>query len=245
MDPVSLAIAGVAGIYTVLVLVTRERRQLVPQFRLFRAILESGAYQVANERSGVGQILLADSPLQSELVGLGFRPLGDMIFSVPNFPIRVAMRGFVDETGTISAYLTLAAQRGATPTVELESSTQEQSYGTSRTKPTNFSMPRPPFFHRIEVDPAISIADLLALHRKHVPPDAALISIATGDEQLQEVTRHRALDRGWRASLDPAELLEIDIRGLLGKRYARYAPLLKRRLAAMESARRRPAPEAR
>lgn len=245
MDPVSLGIAGIAGIYTVVLLVTRERRQLEPKFRLFRTLLEGGTYQIADERSGVDQILPAGAHPEAELVALGFRPLGDLMFGALGFPVRVVLRGFVDETGTIRAYLTQAAQRGAKPTVEFCSSTQDQSYDTLRTRRTNFSVPRPPFFHRVEADPAIPISDLLALHRKQLPPDAALVTIATGEEQHREIARVRALDHAWRASLDPEELLEIDIRGFLGKQYARYAPLLKRRLAATESARRRPARAAR
>jgi hypothetical protein len=241
----TIVIAGVSGVVAFLALAVRERRRMEPAFRRFRTLLEHGTYEIAGERSGVAEILRAGAHQEAELVALGFRPVVDLIFSAPDFPMRVALRGFVDSTGTVAAHLMRAAHRSAAPSVELESWTRDDSYATARKRPVDFSLPQPPCFHHTTAEAAISTPDMLALHRQRLPRDAALVSIAGGEELHQQIVRMRALDVAWRASLDPDELLDIDLRACLGSRYAKFGPRLKRRVLATESARRRPAPAAR
>ena len=95
---------------------------------------------------------------------------------------------------------------------------------------------RAPFSHHQTVPRELPMHEILARHRafvhvSHTPARGALAPIASLDELMHELRANHAMIMRWRDSLSPEDLLELDLRTLLGEQYAIHGARWKRRLA--------------
>jgi hypothetical protein len=92
---------------------------------------------------------------------------------------------------------------------------------------------RPPFVTLQHVPPPTSLQQTLAKHRaKAGLEDAsrAFIPVRTFEQVEHELARMRDKVIAWRRAQPADELLDADLRSLLGPQYAKLAPAVKRRL---------------
>ena len=88
----------------------------------------------------------------------------------------------------------------------------------------------PPFVRRQTLAADVPHAQLVAEHRAFVGDNATLHSIATPVELIAELLRMRSRIVEWRNAQPPDELLDADLRNVLGDVYERSGKIWARRL---------------
>jgi hypothetical protein len=153
--------------------------------------------------------------------------LGDAIEELAG---QRATRWFVDTAGTVFGWLGIIPVRGRMePVVALVSASAERSVLTVCAPVATPGLAQPPFVDRAAIRGPLDLAAALSAHRARMP-DAA-VSATTLDEAIAVVDRVRARTIAWREAQAPAELVENDLRAILGKHYPRFGPPLQHRLA--------------
>lgn len=164
-----------------------------------------------------------------EATRLGATVLGDLVAQMPGQAPLGIMRCFVCDDRTTLGLLGLATRRGLPIVVgELRSHADDAAYVTRRTSTAN-DLARAPFHHGQTVDPALPLARALERHREFAT-DGPFRRVETLDEFVGELMRWRARAVAWRLAQNSDELLEWDLRGLLGRSYPWYARALRRNL---------------
>ncbi len=164
---------------------------------------------------------------EGALVELGFRVLGDLIAERDGKPFLIS-RVLVSADGKTTAGLNASLLVAGRTYVGLTSYDGEQHVSTVRGEVP--SLARPPFVVVTNVPQDASIAKLVAAHQA-MPEARAVSSI---DEAMARIDELRARTQAWRATQPPDELLDADLRMLLGKGYAhggkRWAARLRSKL---------------
>lgn len=171
-------------------------------------------------------LLHAAEGVGGELAACDFRVLGDLVVQLEGRPASGAVRAFVDRAGTTCALVLMMRER-ATPILRLGSWAGDRTFVTGRMP--DASLAQPPSIHRAVVDAKLPHADMVARHRA-LAGDAPLRAIASRDELLAELVVHYDAIARWRASQSPDELLDADLRCVLGAAYARSGKAWARRL---------------
>lgn len=92
---------------------------------------------------------------------------------------------------------------------------------------------RPPFVEVQQIPVATSFKETVAKHRAHAKiadADRGFIPVKSFDELRHELDRMRGKVITWRQAQPPAQLLEADLKALLGAQYGKLATSMKRRL---------------
>jgi hypothetical protein len=193
----------------------RQLRDLVMRPMQYRRIDEQGA-DVA-ELDQLNDVLRAN---ELTVLGDAFEVLAG----------KRATRWFVDPAGTTFGWLGFVTTRaGMRPIVALISHGAERAVFTLCSPVGAPGLAQPPFVDRVVVAGPLKLGDALTRHRGRVPVDAQ--SAATLDDATAAVQRLRAQTITWRDAQAPTELLDQDLRALLGKHYPRLGPAMTRRLA--------------
>lgn len=148
---------------------------------------------------------------QEALMADGYRMLGSLIAEREGAPV-MASWVLVSGAGTTVATLSVALKSRRTY-VALGSYDGDRHVSTVRGEAP--ALARPPFVDVTYLPGDTSIAKLLAAH---VPPAGALV-VASLDDVLARVRDLRERTQAWRAAQSPDELLDADLRALLGKAY--------------------------
>ncbi|MGE5186141.1 MAG: hypothetical protein ACM31C_28995 [Acidobacteriota bacterium] len=165
--------------------------------------------------------LVALLPELRELVACGFEPIGELVLQPPGKPAKLAVGCYLDAAHTTYAMTWTA---GA---VRLGSYAADKIFATGQ-RP-HVVLAEPPFIDRALLGEKLSIADLVAGHRKRVG-DHALARIADLDDLLARLIENHDRAVAWRAAQAPEELLDADLKCVLGGAYARYGKAWARRL---------------
>ena len=175
--------------------------------------------------------LAADDPsaaplaaFDAELAAAGVTVLGTMVDVAEPVPSR----WFVDRAGTSFGWV---ARIDHTHAAVVVSRRGDEVYQTRRSFAA-VALAQPPWAHRQTVRTGLTLAELLAHHHELVGDRPELAQVASLADLARELTETRARNQAWRNAQDPAELLDRDLRGILGKHYD--GPLgakLARRLA--------------
>jgi hypothetical protein len=155
----------------------------------------------------------------------GFRSLGDVIGQMPSQSPTLAMRIFLKDV--VVAGIMLSRTAPQTLRVSLSSYGAEQQFTTSRGGDGR-SLAMPPWLHVKRLESGTSIADLLQEHTAFLPVDLRVL--ATLDDVLANIANQRERIQRWRDTQPPDELLEADLRGLLGAHYAKAGRYWSRKL---------------
>ena len=177
----------------------------------------------------VGLMKLRIEPAVQKLANHGFTSLGDLVMDHHGQPLGI-MRSYVDGATTcVHVIVTMEQPLPAVPLL--------QSYARDAHWLTLFggeSLPWlavPPHSHRQRADAALRFQSILDRHRKFARAEG-LIRIATRDDLVRVLVADRALTIAWRDAQPPDQLLEADLRELLGTQFERQGPRLMRRLRA-------------
>jgi len=185
-------------------------------------------WRVATERDRELVALLAAALTdERSLEALGFQRLGDLVGELPGQPATLAMRVLVKDATVAGVMVT----RSAPSTVRISLS----SYGADRQRTTSRggdgrSLAMPPWIRLVHMNAGASVADLLSEHTAFAPADERVF--ATLDDSLAHIATQRERVQHWRDAQPPDELLEADLRGLLGAQYERAGAYWTRKLRA-------------
>jgi hypothetical protein len=166
-----------------------------------------------------------------EMEAAGLTLLGDRIEEQEDGSPYGTSRWFVDATGTICGWfgaLPVKKAPGTFRTLMLFFSESEsgQFLTTSRGAP-EIGIARPPTLHRQFVAWTEGIPATLERHRSLIQSAAAgstLRRVATLDDVLELLARHRRHIADWRAGQPGDALLEADARNILRERYGELGP---------------------
>ena len=179
-------------------------------------------YRIANGEPILEQLGVAESH-EAELVAHGYRKLGDLVMLRDGAAV-MATRLFVSADARTVGGLSVAAKSASRVLVAVSSYTGEQQISTRRGHVPSLAVP--PFMQITSLPPATPIRELVAAH--HAPTDAR--PVTSLDDALARLVELRERTLAWRASLPPDELLDLDLRGLLGKQYDTSGKLWAARL---------------
>lgn len=181
-------------------------------------------YRIATASDGelLALLRIADSHREA-LEAFGFRALGELIVERRGEAVMVS-RMLASGDGLTLAGLSVTVKNPTRVYVALSSYTGERQHGTTRGEVQ--SLARPPFVTITSLGLDTPIAKLVAGHQ--APQDARVI--ATIDDVVARLVELRERTVAWRAAQPPDELLEADLRALLGKAYDRGGKLWAEKL---------------
>jgi hypothetical protein len=142
-------------------------------------------------------------------------------------------RAFTDAEGTTFGWMTPFFVDGAATCVVVVYSHELDAQAITVRQPPSSSLARPPFVRFQTIAPATSIEMVLAKHRAHAgisDPARAFIPVKSFQQLTHELERMRDKARAWRKEQSTDELLDNDLRALLGAQYAKLGEAMKRRV---------------
>jgi hypothetical protein len=226
MELIVLASCGaVAG----LVAFVRDRKrmaELEDKIREIRAALAAHFPYRLPGKADADLVALLGNVHVNALAQDGFTLLGDLIMEVPGRQPMSIMRAFADAYGTTVVYVSAYPQYPGLTYMLLESYTADAEYITHVGNPVRASAP---FSHQQSVQGPLSIHQIHALHRTILRGTPMVI--ASLDDLVRALRANHAMFVAWRDSLSPEDLLEIDLKTVLGDQYPILGPGWKRRLA--------------
>ncbi len=181
-------------------------------------------YRVATEadRALVARLATADD--ETRLAAFGFTLLGDLVIQGDGRAPSAIVRALVDRGSTTAAYFTSSR---ATTTLTLASYPGGDLFTTRRS--LHDGLADPAFVHRQTRALDVPLATLLVDHERFAPHEAR-IRFATLDELVAVIAANHARVASWRLAQPPDELLDADLRGVLGDHYAKHGKAWARRL---------------
>lgn len=213
--------------------VLRVRRRLAvlaEQIRQLRAhALEPVAYTPSTHHA-------LDAPLATvtrEAEALGFTVIGDYAERSATVEGPRPQRWIADASGTTFGYLAPFAVDGAQHIIVVLMSHELDRQTITSRQPPSSSLARPPFVDTQRVPVATSLTETIAKHRKRIAggdEERAFIPAKTFAQIEAELDRMRGKVTAWRRSQPVDELLEADLKALLGPQYAKLNGPLRRRL---------------
>jgi hypothetical protein len=213
--------------------ILRLRQRLALLAEQIRALRERAMERVTYRPAPTSALaeILDDATEEAEALGLTL--LGDRIEEAKLQTLERPMRWFVDRDGTTFGWMAPFEVEGAKHTVVVLMSHELDSQTISARQPPASTIARPPFVTLQHIPPATSLKQTLAKHRAKAGLDdgsRAFIPVKTFEQVEHELDRMRDKVIEWRAAQPADELLEADLKSLLGPQYAKLAPAVKRRL---------------
>jgi hypothetical protein len=211
---VAIAVVAVFRLY-------RRRRGLARLEARLRALRAAASRPIEHRAPEPGDSVPAQlAELSDQLRALGATELGDVVETEGDN----LMRWFADADSTTFGW---GGVSGGLFVAFLMSHAGER-WTLTRFLPRRVAaLAQPPYIDRAE-HVGGRIADAFATHRARVPGGA--IAVRTLDEGLRELADLRARTLAWREAQPPDQLLEDDLRAVLGIHFARLGPIMARRL---------------
>lgn len=231
LGEVVLLIALALGVIFVL----RARRQLAVLATQIRELREHAVKPLTYRP--VASIELADElvTITREAEKAGFTMLGDYLEESPVRPAGMPMRWFVDARGTTFGWMAPFDVKGKREIVIVLMSHQLGAQTITSRAPKASVLSRPPFVQVQHVELTASLKQTMAKHRELARLDdetRGFVPVKSFDQLGKELDRMRQKVIEWRLAQPTDELLDADLRSLLGGQYPRLAKAMRRRLAA-------------
>lgn len=165
---------------------------------------------------------------EHRLEGCGLTLVGDVAM-LQHDRLFAVMRAFVDAAGTSVAYVISSRARPVYAALLVESYRADAEYMTMHAA---VPIAAPPFSHRQVLPESLAWDAVLARHRTFASvDDPATIRVTSMDDLLRTLAQNHELMVRWRAAQTHEELLDADLRAILGPKYDRYGKGWARRLA--------------
>lgn len=216
-----------------LLYVLRTRKQLELLALQIRELRQHALHRISYSPAG-GELAEDLAAATAEANDLGFTILGDYIEESPVRTTPTPMRWFVDARGTTFGWMAPFEVRGERTIVLVLMSHELATQTITSRAPAASSLTRPPFVAIHHVPTTASFADTVTKHRQFARLDddtRGFVPVHTFDQLRHELERMRAKAIAWRETQPSDELLEADLRSLLGKQYGKLAGAMRRRLA--------------
>jgi hypothetical protein len=177
----------------------------------------------AEDETAVLDYLRATDATCETLRRLDFRVLGDLVIAWPGRAPSGAARILVDGSGTMLAILMVMLDRLGVVT-RLTSYSDHGVFTTwLGSRPT---LATPPFVKRQESSG--SLEEAIAKHRSFI--EEGLHRVSSLEDAIREAAEAHDKARRWRAEQPPDDLLDADLRAILGKHYERRGKIWARKL---------------
>jgi len=216
------------------IFVLRARRQLGELAEQIRTLREHAVKPITYRP--VGSVELADEldSLTREAEKAGFTMLGDYLEESAGRD-GMPMRWFVDARGTVFGWMAPFDVAGKRELVVVLMSHQLASQTITSRAPKASTLSRPPFVQVQHVELGTSFKDTVKQHRELAKLDdetRGFVPVKTFEQLASELGRMRDKVIHWREGQPKDELLDADLRSLLGRQYKRIGGAMRRRLAA-------------
>jgi hypothetical protein len=212
----------------------RTRRQLELLALQIRELREHATQTVTYHPVGSPELADALMTITAEAEKLGFTMLGDFLEDSAVRPAGSPMRWFVDARGTTFGWMAPFEIDGERVIVIVLMSHELASQTITSRAPVASSLTRPPFVTTCNVPLKATFEETVAKHREVAQLDddtRGFVPVRTFEQLRHELERMRSKAIAWREHQPAADLLEADLRSLLGAQYRKLAGAMRRRLA--------------
>jgi hypothetical protein len=216
------------------IFVLRARRQLTILAAQIRDLREHAVQSLRYRPVGNAELEDELKTTTREAEQAGFTILGDYVEASDTRENAIPMRWFVDARGTTYGWIAPFEVHGHREVVIVLMSHELASQTITSRAPRASALTRPPFVHVHHVDMTASFGETLAKHRELAKLDdetRGFVPVKTFEQLSHELERMRGKVIGWRKGQNTDQLLDADLRSLLGAQYKRLASAMRRRLA--------------
>jgi hypothetical protein len=216
------------------IFVLRARRQLAVLAAQIRELRAHAIGPVTYRAVGSAEVTDELVATTREAEQAGFTMLGDYLEESEVRESGMSMRWFVDARGTTFGWMAPFEVHGRREIVVVLMSHELASQTITSRAPKASALTRPPFVHVQHVELTASFQDTLAKHRELAKLDdetRGFVPVRTFDQLSHELERMRGKVISWRNGQNGDDLLDADLRSLLGAQYRRLASAMRRRLA--------------
>ncbi len=168
-----------------------------------------------------------------DVTAAGGTLLGDWEEFKPDGSSAGVTRWFVDASHHICGWFGVALHStGQAPATCCVSQLAPLTYITTLRSQSDRRLASPPTLHGAHYGPEVPLGLLLEQHRTRLAQGSGgtPLSIATVSDAHALFDRLRSEVAAWRQEQDPAVLLELDLRSVLGEHYSRFGPAVARLL---------------
>jgi hypothetical protein len=202
-----------------------EFEQLLRAGREDLAVANPYRAATADDTSLVTKLAIAQ-PHHESLVACGFSALGDVIVIGTDRLETAVLRTLVDHDGTTSALIVVGLKDPSVAILQLSSFGDDATWSTRIGN--HVSLAAAPTVNRQTLPATLPHSELVAKHQAFAR--GSLIRIQTRDDLLVQLNKSRADAIRWRSAQAPDELLDADLRVVLGDAYPRFGKVWMRRL---------------
>lgn len=216
------------------IFVLRARRQLGDLAVQIQQLRDHARKPLSYRPVDTGELADELDATTREAEQAGFTMLGDYVEESPARDGGMPMRWFIDARGTTFGWMAPFEVKGRREIVVVLMSHELASQTITSRAPKASALSRPPFVAVQHVDMTASFAETVAKHRAAANLDEdtrGFVPVKTFDQLTHELERMRAKVIAWREGQPRDELLDADLRSLLGGQYRRLGKAMRRRLA--------------
>ena len=217
-----------------LVFVVRVRARLAVLAEQIRQLRTNAHEPINYSPAPAGVLDKTLGALTAEVEKLGFRVLGDYVENSTIDKGTRVMRWIVDGANTTFGWLAPFEVDGQRHLLAVLMSHELDQQTITARQPASSMLSRPPFVDVLAVPVTTSMTETYARHRKRAQlddPERAFIPVRAFAEVEHELARMRDKVSAWRRAQPADDLLEADLKALLGAQYTKLAGPLRRRLA--------------
>lgn len=217
-----------------IIFVLRVRQKLAMLAAQIRGLREHALERVTYRPAGGAELGDSIDDATAEAEKLGFTMLGDFVEESRVTPQGRAMRWMTDAAGTTFGWIAPFDVDGQRHILIVLMSHELDAQTITSRQPLASTLTRPPFVTLQHLPPATSFAQVVAKHRDKAQlgdADRGHVPAKSFDQIVAELDRMRDKVIAWRSEQPADELLDSDLRSLLGPQYGKLAGPLKRRLA--------------
>ena len=218
-----------------LIFVLRAQRQLALLAAQIREVREHAIKPLTYRPVGSADLDDQVHAVTAEAEKAGFTMLGDYLEESPVRDAGMAMRWFVDARGTTFGWMAPFEVGGKREIVIVLMSHELATQTITSRAPKASALSRPPFVQVQHVELGVPFKEVVAKHRELAKLDEdtrGFVPVRTFEQLSHELERMRGKAIAWRQAQAGDELLDADLRSLLGAQYRRLATAMRRRLAS-------------
>jgi hypothetical protein len=223
------------AIAVAVIMILRARRQLAVLALQVRQLRDHAVKPLTYRPVGNPELADEVDAATREAEKAGFTMLGDYVEESPVREGGMPMRWFTDARGTTFGWMAPFDVQGKREIVIVLMSHELSTQTITSRAPKASALSRPPFVQVQHVELGTSFAETVAKHRELAKLDEdtrGFVPVKTFEQLSHELERMRGKVIAWREGQRADELLDADLRSVLGAQYRRLGKAMRRRLAS-------------